>query len=134
MQLKSPVTTLTKSAQEIFDSLAVIENFKLLMPDNLAAFEVLGKDTFRFALSGMPSITLQLAEKQAPVKLVYKAASGNIPFILTAYIEDVATTLPASKSQLYFDFKGEFSAMVAMMVKAPITNFIKTLSENAIRL
>lgn len=135
MQLKSPVTTLSKPVETVFASLSDIVNFKTLMPDNLAKFEVVNPDTFRFALSGMPEIALQLQEKTPPSQLRYSAAGGAIPFTLTVHIQPGETAgNEKNTSRIYFVFEGQLNPMMAMMVKNPITHFIETLSKNAVKL
>ena len=59
MNLESPKVTLKKSAQNAFDFLSNVKNFEQLMPENISKFEVLGQDTFVFALKGMPEIELK---------------------------------------------------------------------------
>ncbi|WP_422350503.1 SRPBCC family protein [Flagellimonas sp.] len=119
-----------KSAQEVFEFLTDIKNFETLMPDNIDKFEVLDEKTFRFALKGMPEIVLRLKEQQPHDKVVLGAASDKLPFTLTGNIE----SLGDSESEVGLSFEGEFNAMMAMMIKAPITNFMETLSANMDRI
>ena len=126
MNLESPKVTVQKSAQELCDFLSDIKNFEQLMPENTSKFEVLSEKRFLFALKGMPEIVLELKEVQAPNKVILGAASDKLPFTLTADINE----LEAGKSEAQLLFVGEFNAMMGMMVKGPITNFIGTLSEN----
>jgi len=126
MNLDSPKVTVQKPAQYIFDALSDVKNFERLMPDNIAKFEVTGEESFIFALKGMPEIKLKMKEKQAPSKLILGAASDKLPFTLTGNINEVSAE--ASEVQLHFD--GEFNAMMAMMIKGPITKFIETLANN----
>ena len=126
MNLVSPAVTVQKPAQYIFDALSDVKNFEKLMPDNIAKFEVTGEESFIFALKGMPEIKLKMKEKQAPNKLLLGAASDKLPFTLTGNIKEVGAE--ASEIQLHFD--GEFNAMMAMMIKGPITKFIETLANN----
>jgi len=126
MNLDSPKVTVQKPAQYIFDALSDVKNFERLMPDNIAKFEVTGEESFIFALKGMPEIKLKMKEKQAPNKLILGAASDKLPFTLTGNINEVSAE--ASEVQLHFD--GEFNAMMAMMIKGPITKFIETLANN----
>ncbi|TMU50516.1 SRPBCC family protein [Flagellimonas algicola] len=115
-----------KSAQEVFEFLTDIRNFETLMPDNIDKFEVLDENTFRFALKGMPEIVLRLKEQNPHDKVVLGAASDKLPFTLTGSIEPIGDT----ESEVGLSFEGEFNAMMAMMIKAPITNFMETLSAN----
>ena len=54
MTLESPKVSIDKTAQNVFDFLTTIKNFKSLMPENTSKFEVIDEETFLFALSGMP--------------------------------------------------------------------------------
>ncbi|OJX55138.1 SRPBCC family protein [Flavobacterium sp. 38-13] len=126
MNLESPKTSVQKPAQYMFDQLTDVKNFEKLMPDNIAKFEVTGEDSFIFGLKGMPEIKLKMKDKVAPTKVVLGAASDKLPFSLTANITPVSDD--SSDVQLFFE--GEFNAMMAMMVKGPISKFIETLSGN----
>lgn len=126
MNLESPKVTVQKPAQYIFDALSNVKNFATLMPDNIAKFEVTGEESFIFALKGMPEIKLKIKDRQAPNKLILGAASDKLPFTLTGDIKEVAEN--SSEIQLFFE--GEFNAMMAMMVKGPISKFIETLANN----
>lgn len=126
MNLESPKVTVNQSAQKLFDNLCDVKNFEKLMPDTISKFEVIGEDAFIFGLKGMPEIKLKMKEKVAPNKIILGAASDKLPFTLTANI--VSTSDDSAEVQLLFD--GEFNAMMAMMIKGPISKFIETLSEN----
>lgn len=130
MNLESPRVTVEKSAQELFDLLSDVKNFEKLMPDNIAKFEITGEDTFIFGLKGMPEIKLKMKDKVAPNKVVLGAASDKLPFTLVANIE----TISEQSSAVKLDFEGEFNAMMAMMVKGPISKFIETLANNMTKL
>ena len=126
MKLESPKVSIDKSAQEVFDCLTTLENFKTLMPENTSKFEVLDSDTFLFALSGMPEIVLKKKSMEPPHKIVLGAAGGKLDFSLTATIESSSE----SKSEVLLKFEGDFNPMMAMMIKGPITKFIETLAMN----
>lgn len=126
MNLESPKVTVEKSAQYIFDALSDVKNFEKLMPENIAKFEVTGDESFIFALKGMPEIKLKMKEKSAPNKIVLGAASDKLPFTLTGNIDAVSD----ASSTVQLKFEGEFNAMMAMMVKGPISKFIETLAAN----
>jgi carbon monoxide dehydrogenase subunit G len=125
MNLESPKVSVPKQAQYIFDQLTDVRNFEKLMPDNIAKFEVTGDDSFIFGLKGMPEIKLRLKDKSSPSKVVLGAASDKLPFTLTGNIED-----KGDSSDVQLAFTGEFNAMMAMMVKGPISKFLETLASN----
>jgi len=130
MNLESPKVTVQKSAQDLFDLLTDVKNFEKLMPDNIAKFEVTGEDAFIFGLKGMPEIKLKMKEKTAPNKIVLGAASDKLPFTLVSNIDSISD----SSSEVQLLFEGEFNAMMAMMIKGPISKFIETLATNMTKL
>ncbi|CAD0008822.1 MULTISPECIES: hypothetical protein [Flavobacterium] len=130
MNLESPKVNVQKSAQELFDLLSDVKNFEKLMPDNIAKFEVIGEDAFIFGLKGMPEIKLKMKEKVAPNKIVLGAASDKLPFTLVSNIDSISD----SESAVQLFFEGEFNAMMAMMIKGPISKFIETLANNMTKL
>lgn len=130
MNLESPRVTVEKSAEELFNLLTDVKNFEKLMPDNIAKFEITGEDAFIFGLKGMPEIKLKMKDKTAPNKVILGAASDKLPFTLTANIDSVSE----QSSTVKLDFEGEFNAMMAMMVKGPISKFIETLANNMTKL
>ncbi|KXN98777.1 MAG: orotate phosphoribosyltransferase [Aequorivita sp.] len=126
MKLNSKKVTTQKSAAELCDFLADVRNFETLMPENISKFEVIRENAFVFALKGMPEIALEVKEVEKPNKVVLGAISDKIPFTLTGNIEEISEN--ASTVELHFE--GEFNAMMAMMVKGPISKFIDTLASN----
>lgn len=126
MNLESPKVTVEKSAEHLFEQLTDVRNFEKLMPDSIAKFEVTSEDAFIFGLKGMPEIKLKMKEKTPPTKVVLGAASDKLPFTLTANIEPAG----AQSATVQLFFQGEFNAMMAMMVKGPISKFIETLAGN----
>ncbi|QAA80303.1 SRPBCC family protein [Aequorivita sp. H23M31] len=126
MKLNSNKVTVQKSAEELCDYLTDVKNFKAIMPENITKFELLNDKAFLFALKGMPDIALEIKDVQKPKKVVLGAKSDKFPFTLTADIDEV--TENTSTVELLFD--GEFNAMMAMMIKGPLSKFIETLATN----
>ena len=126
MNLESPKVTIDKSQKETFEFLSDVKNFEKLMPDNISKFEVLNEEKFVFALKGMPEIVLKKQTIEPYNKIVLGAGGGKIDFSLTAHIEEIDT----NKSEVQLNFNGEFNAMMAMMIKGPISKFLETLSTN----
>jgi carbon monoxide dehydrogenase subunit G len=126
MILESPKVSVEKSAQMVFDFLTNVKNFKPLMPENTSKFELMDDETFLFALSGMPEIVLKKKSVESPTNIVLGAAGGKLDFSLTAVIESISE----NKSEVQLTFDGDFNAMMAMMIKGPISKFIETLALN----
>lgn len=126
MKLNSKRVTVQKSADELCEFLTDVKNFEGLMPENTSKFEVIRDNAFVFGLKGMPEIALELKEVVKPNKVVLGAISDKLPFTLTGDIREESEN--TSSVELIFD--GEFNAMMAMMIKSPITKFIETLATN----
>ncbi|MEP2687655.1 SRPBCC family protein [Maribacter dokdonensis] len=126
MFIETPKAQVAKSKKDTFNFLNELSNFRQLMPENIDKFEVLNENRFLFALKGMPEIVLEKKEQTPFEQIILGAASDKLPFTLTADIQEV----DGQQSEVILSFKGEFNAMMAMMIKSPITNFINTLSTN----
>ena len=126
MFIETPKKTVSRSDKEVFEFLTDFSNFEQLMPASVAKFELLSPDSFVFALKGMPEIVLKRKEQQPHTRVILGAASDKLPFSLRIDI----SSLSENESEVQWSFEGEFNAMMAMMVKSPITNFMETLSDN----
>lgn len=126
MKLESQKVNVQKSQEELFDFLTNVENYEQLMPENKEKFEVKSKDTFMFALQGMPEIELQIKETNPPNSIILGSTSDKFNFSLEVIIEGAGPE--QSYAQLFFN--GKFNTMMAMMVKKPLKKFIATVAEN----
>ncbi|WP_276392843.1 SRPBCC family protein [Eudoraea chungangensis] len=126
MNIESEKRIVSKNIKDVYAFITDLKNFEKLMPESIDKFEVIDQDTFLFALKGMPQIVLKRKEQMAYNKLVLGAASDKLPFTLTADLMEITE----SETEVGLVFEGEFNAMMAMMIKNPITNFIGALTEN----
>lgn len=126
MKLESHKVTVEKSAEYLFNALNEVGNFEKLMPDNVVKFEVLDEKTFIFGLKGMPEIKLRMKDKTPFSEIILGAASDKLPFTLTANLNALAE----NTTEVYLHFDGEFNAMMAMMIKGPITKLIEAFANN----
>jgi len=126
MFIETPKVAVNKSQANTFEFLSDLANFEQLMPENIDKFEVINENRFLFALKGMPEIVLERKTETPHSQIVLGAASEKLPFTLTADIHDIQN----NESEIVLSFSGEFNAMMAMMIKNPITNFINTLATN----
>jgi|TARA_R100000789_G_C2969971_1_gene140456 carbon monoxide dehydrogenase subunit G len=125
MNIQGNRVVVEKSQQEVFEFLSDLKNFKQLMPESIQKFEVEG-DSFIFGLKGMPEIRLVLKEKTPFSNITLGAASSKLDFQLVADIQ----AIDEDSSEVQLEFNGKFNAMMAMMVKKPLTSFIETLTDN----
>lgn len=126
MNLETPKVTINKSQKELFTYLSKADNYVNIMPDGVEKFEVLTEDSFLFQLKGMPVIQLAFKEKNEYGNIVLVADGGKFPFSLTAHFNPI----DENQTEFQMKFDGEFNAMMAMMIKSPINNFINSLTTN----
>lgn len=126
MNLESHKVTVEQSAEYLFNALREVKNFEKLMPDNVVKFEVLDEKTFIFGLKGMPEIKLRIKDKIEFSEIILGAASDKLPFNLKANLNE----LSENKTEVYLQFDGEFNAMMAMMIKGPISKLIEAFANN----
>ncbi|MEN8878617.1 MAG: SRPBCC family protein [Polaribacter sp.] len=125
MDIQGTRVVVKKSQKETFEFLSDLKNFEQLMPESIQKFEVEG-DSFIFGLKGMPEIRLVLKEKTSYSNVTLGAASSKLDFQLVADIQSI----DEDSSGVQLEFQGKFNAMMAMMVKKPLTSFIETLKDN----
>ena len=123
MNLETQKTIVPKSAKDLFALLEKVETFESLMPDNISKFEKLSDTSFVFALKGMPEIYLEKKSSTPSSQLVLGEAKGKIPFQLTANITEISN----NESEVQLLFEGNFTPVMAMMVKTPISKFMESL-------
>ncbi len=125
MNIEGNKEIVEKSAKELFTFFSDLNNFEKIMPADIKKFEVDG-ESFIFGLPGMPEIRLVLKDKTEFSNITLGAASSKLPFTLAANINEISE----NRSEVQLQFDGEFNAMMAMMIKKPLTKFVDTLSEN----
>jgi hypothetical protein len=130
MILKSTSSNLNISDIELFEKLSIVENFKIIMPDNVSKFEVIDPNTLIFSLKGMPAIKLVIGEKKSPSLIKLNSSDSKINFLLTAQIEKI----DENNCTFSLEFNGDLNPMVQMMVKTPLQSFINDLSINTAKL
>lgn len=109
-----------KSQQELFEFLSKVENYEELMPEN-TEFSLM-ENGFYFQLKGMPKVGLKLKEKLNPEYILFESPNGNFNYEMKFVISK-----GEQFAEVYIDFEGKFNPMIEMMVKKPLTNFVKNL-------
>ena len=126
MELNSKKVEVNLSKEALHKFLQKVENYEQLMPQDRAKFEVIRDNAFVFGLKGLPNIALEIKDISNPDKVVLGAISEKLPFTLTADLEEISE----GKTAAFLQFEGEFNAMMAMMIKNPISKFLDTLTDN----
>lgn len=126
MELNSKKVEVNLSKEKLHEFLQKVENYEQLMPQDKAKFEVIKDNAFVFGLKGLPNIALEIKDISNPDKVVLGAINEKMPFTLTADLEEISE----EKTTASLQFEGEFNAMMAMMIKNPISKFLDTLTDN----
>lgn len=122
MELESERVSCSQSPEEIFTFLnGKFDNYKEIMPEEVEHFESDGT-SFVFGLKGLPHIRLIAKESEPNRNIVLTSASSKLNFDLTLHLEPLG-----SGTEARFSFSGEFNAMMQMMVKKPLQQFINKL-------
>jgi len=130
MKLNSNSTHLNISDTTLFEKLCAIENFKLIMPENISKFEILDQSTLIFSLKGMPPIKLIFGEKHSPSLITLNSSESKINFSLSAHIKKI----DENNCEFSLEFNGDLNPMIQMMIKTPLQSFINDLSKNTSKL
>ena len=130
MKLNSNSNHLNISDTTLFEKLCAIENFKLIMPENISKFEILDQSTLIFSLKGMPPIKLIFGEKHSPSLITLNSSESKINFSLSAHIKKI----DENSCEFSLEFNGDLNPMIQMMVKTPLQSFINDLSKNISKL
>jgi hypothetical protein len=130
MKLNSNSTHLNISDTTLFEKLCAIENFKLIMPENISKFEILDQSTLIFSLKGMPPIKLIFGEKHSPSLITLNSSESKINFSLSAHIKKI----DENSCEFSLEFNGDLNPMIQMMVKTPLQSFINDLTKNISKL
>ncbi|MCB9203261.1 MAG: SRPBCC family protein [Flavobacteriales bacterium] len=125
MNIKGKEITVNKSGEYVFNFLSDFSNFEKIMPDNVSKFES-NENGFVFALTGMPEVQLKLKNKTPNTQITLTSAKESLDFTLESNITEV----DENTSQVVLEFNGKFNSFIKMMVEKPLTNFIKSLTDN----
>ena len=126
MNLISESNKVNTQDETLFEKLSKVENFKLIMPQNVSKFEIIDSNSFIFSIKGMPAIKLKIGEKIKPSKIILESIESKINFTLTAFI----SVFDYETCSFHLEFDGDLNPMIQMMVKIPLQSFINDLSNN----
>ncbi|MDA0757488.1 MAG: SRPBCC family protein [Bacteroidetes bacterium] len=126
MNLISESNKVNTQDETLFEKLSKVENFKLIMPQNVSKFEIIDSNSFIFSIKGIPAIKLKIGEKIKPSKIILESIESKINFTLTAFI----SVFDSETCSFHLEFDGDLNPMIQMMVKTPLQSFINDLSNN----
>lgn len=123
-QIKSNRETISATPEAVFNLLADYHNFNELLPEQVTNWKVSG-NTCSFTLRGMADISLTISKKQPFTIVVYSSLNPSpFPFDLTFTLQQ-----EGNHTQVTCEFQGELNAMLQMLARSPLQNFVNMVVE-----
>ena len=120
---KSPEVIVNKSAEDFFNLIGDLNNLKSIMPSQIEGFKST-TTTCSFQMSGMPEVSLEIAEKTEFSKISLRSTESQVAFSLDCYINEKNGT----QCQARLEINAELNIMMKMMVEKPLTQFLDVLA------
>ena len=120
MNITSDRVTVNTSAEKIFNFLNDYNNYEKLMPEQVVKWQS-DERSGRFTIKDLTELGLRI-EHAVPNDYVLLHSDGKVPFDFT--LKFVLIKVEASVTEVYCEFDGKMSSMIAMMAKRPLTNLV----------
>ena len=118
----SPEIIVNRSAEDFFIKIGDLNNLKEIMPSSIKNFEST-ETTCSFKIKGMPTLNLELGERNPFSKISLTAKDSQVPFSLDCFI-----TEKGDQCQVILEINAELNMMMKMMVEKPLTQFLDVLA------
>ena len=118
MKIKSKEGSINKSAQEVFDYLSDMNNFKNLLPEDKISDWQSDTSSCSFKIQGATTISFVIESKEAPGH-IHMISGDNAPFKFTL---DVHLSENAGVTTGYQIFEADVNMFMKMMVEKPLQN------------
>ena len=120
MNIKSDLVTVNSPAGQVFDFLNDYNNYEKLMPEQVIKWES-DEQSGRFTIKDMAELGMRI-EDSKPGEYVMLHSDGKVPFEFTlkVFLENKGENL----TEVFIEFDGKVSTMIAMMAKRPLTNLV----------
>ena len=114
------------SASTIFDFLSDFNNLKALMPEKVVNWSST-MTTCAFTIDGMAHLNMAFGKNVQNQKIVM-VSEGKNPFNYDLNVH--IGNLSDSESEVHIVFNADMNAMLAMMAKKPLQNFVNILVDS----
>lgn len=120
MNIKSDLVTVNTSSEEVFNFLNDYNNYEKLMPEQVVKWQS-DERSGRFTIKDLTELGLRIENAEAG-DFVLLHSDGKVPFDFT--LKFVLKEAEADVTELFCEFDGKMSSMIAMMAKRPLTNLV----------
>ena len=104
---------------KIYNYISDINNYELILGDEIKDFNIIDKEIFCIKIGGLPSIELKLETNDNEKSIKLLSSNPKMIFHFSFLVKKIDET----NSEIEIEFNGEFSSMMEMMIKNPITKF-----------
>lgn len=118
MKIKSKEGRINRSANEVFDYLSDMNNFKNLLPEDKISNWESDKDSCSFKIQGATTISFVIDSSEEP-NLIHMISGNNAPF---EFKLDVHLNEMDGVTIGYQEFEADINMFMKMMVEKPLKN------------
>lgn len=119
MKISSNKVNVPLDAGSLFDFLEDMQNYKQLMPEQITNWEAT-RDHCRFTIPGMTDIGMKIMQSTRN-SLIHIHSDGKVPFEFDLHFKVKQAN---DQQEVFIEFDGALSDMLAMMAKRPLQNLI----------
>jgi len=123
-RIESDIAEINNSPQKVYNFLSDMNNFGKLMPEQVINWKST-EDTCSFTIKGMTDLSMKISEKN-PYSKVIIIPGEKAPFNFSLIINLQNPKENLTVAQLIFD--AELNAMMEMLARKPLHNFINMLA------
>ena len=111
------------SSEKLYSHIIDIDNYEKILKDEIRSFEKLSDKEFKIKIGNMPGINLFLSDVPENNEVKLSSNDSNLNFYILLKIDPIEN----NSSKIKVQFIGNFSSMIEMMIKKPLTVFIDSL-------
>jgi len=123
MEIIKESNVIPYSSEKLYSHITDINNYEKILKDEIRSFEKLSEREFKIKIGNMPGINLLLSEVPENNEVKLSSNDNNLNFYILIKIDSNEN----NSSKIKIQFIGNFSSMIEMMIKKPLTAFIDSL-------
>ncbi len=119
MRISKKINNLNFTCDKIYNYISDINNYELILGDEIKDFNIIDEEIFCVKIGGLPLIELKLEPNDNEKSIKLLSSNPKMIFHFSFLVKKNDET----NSEIEIEFNGEFSSMMEMMIKNPITKF-----------
>jgi len=119
MKINKKTNNVNFTYDKIYKYIADINNYEIILGDEIKDFKIIDNEIFCVKIGGLPTIELKLETNDNEKSIKLLSTNPKMIFHFIFLVKKIDET----NSEIEIEFIGEFSSMMEMMIKNPITKF-----------